>query len=419
MASSSTNLSSVGSRELLAMPAVRFLWIAQIVSVLGDFIAVFAVFSLVSFKLHGSPAEVSLITISYLLPAGLVSPIAGVFVDRWHPRQTMIVSDLVRAVLILALVWAHSAVQIYVVFILISVVSSFFAPAQTVVLRSLVPAEGLLAANALMMQAFQVVQIVSPAVAGLLCKILGEQVCFVIDSLSFLASAWLVTRIPFAWDAGKQKRDLRSTLTDLRAGMRFIFSHGTLAFTIFAMGAGLFAVRCFSALISVYVRDVLKAGTGSFGMITAMVGLGMIAGTQVIRKLASKVQPGYLILSGLAGVAFTILLLALTANFYVAMAATIGIGICVALILVSSQAVSQGQTPIPMLGRVTSSTMSVLALAQVGGMALSGSVAQVIGIRKSYLISSLILFGVAGLGMRYVKKFSAPATPIAETASAG
>ena len=402
---STPNLSSMGSREILSIPAVRALWIAQIISVLGDFVAIFAVFSLVSFKLHGSPAEVSLITISYLLPAGLVSPIAGVFVDRWHPRQTMVVSDLLRAILILVLLWAHSPVQIYIVFILMSAVSSFFAPAQTVVLRSLVPTEGLMAANALMMQAFQVVQIVSPAIAGLLCKILGEQVCFVLDSISFLASAWLVMRIPFTWQSSTQKRNLRSTLTDLRAGMTFIFSRGPLAFTILAMGAGLFAVRCFSALISVYVRDILKAGTGSFGMISAMVGVGMIVGTQVIRKLAGKFEPGYLILSGLTGVACTILLLALTANFILAMAATIGIGICVALIIVSSQTVSQGQTPIPMLGRVSSSTMAVMAFAQVGGMALSGSIAQAIGIRKSYLISSLILFGVAAVGLRYVRKF--------------
>ncbi len=156
---SSSDLHSLGSRELLRMAPVRALWIAQIVSVLGDFLAIFAVFSLVSFQLHGSPAEVSLITISYLLPAGLVSPIAGVFVDRWNPRRTMIISDLVRAVLILALIWAHSPLQIYIVFIFMSTVSSFFAPAQTVMLRSLVPPEGLMSANALMMQAFQVVQI--------------------------------------------------------------------------------------------------------------------------------------------------------------------------------------------------------------------------------------------------------------------
>lgn len=198
--------------------------------------------------------------------------------------------------------------------------------------------------------------------------------------------------------------------------MRFIFSHGTLAFTILALGAGLFAVRCFSALISVYVRDILKAGTGIFGMISAMVGLGMIAGTQLIRHLANRFEPGYLILSGLAGVACAILILAVTANLLAALAATIGIGVCVALIIVSSQTVSQGQTPIPMLGRVASSTIAVMAFAQVGGMALSGSVAQMIGIRKAYLVSSAILFGVAGVGLRYMRKLQAPVSAAPETA---
>jgi DHA3 family macrolide efflux protein-like MFS transporter len=415
---SAPNLSSVGSRELLRMPAVRGLWIAQIISVMGDFLAIFAVFSLVSFKLHGSPAEVSLITISYLLPAGLVSPVAGVFVDRWHPRRVMIVSDLTRAVLILILIRAHSPVEIYLVFICLSAVSSFFAPAQTVMLRSLVPTEGLMAANALMMQAFQVVQIVSPAVAGILCKLLGERVCFILDSISFLASAWIVMRIPYVWHSSPQKRDLRSAIADLQEGMKFIFSRGTLAFTILAMGAGLFAVRCFSALISVYVRDILKAGTGIFGMISAMIGIGMILGSQLIRMVAKRFEPGYLILSGLVGVACTILVLALTANLILALIATIGIGVCVALIIVSSQSVSQGQTPIAMLGRVSSSTMAVMAFAQVGGMALSGSIAQAIGIRKSYLISSLILFGVALIGLRYMQKLP-KTTPAPETQTQG
>ena len=414
--SATEDVSPLGSRDILRMPSVRGLWIAQIISVLGDFLAIFAVFSLVSFKLHGSAAEVSLIMICYLLPAGLVSLFAGVFVDRWHPRRTMIASDLIRSVLILVLVWAHSPLEIYIVFSLIGTVGSFFAPSQTVVLRLLVPQHGLMAANALMMQAFQVVQIISPAIAALLCKLLGEQSCFILDSISFLASAWIVSRIPFAWETHKQKRDLRSALGDLRAGLEFIFSRGTLAFTIIAMGAGLFAVRCFSALISIYVRDILHAATGIFGAITVMVGVGMILGSQIIRPLSKRLQPGYMILSGLIGVACTILLLALTTHILIALAATIGIGVCVALIVVSSQTVTQGQTPIPMLGRVSSSMMAVMALAQVGGMALSGSVAQAIGIRKSYLVSSLILFAVAAIGLRYVRRFQTQ-TPVAVTAA--
>src|SRR5690242_1933635 len=102
-------------REVFANAPLRRLWMAQIVSVLGDFVAIFAVFSLVSFKMHGTPAEVSLIMISYLAPAVFVSPVAGVFVDRWHPRQTMIVSDLIRGVLILLLVLAHQLWQIYAI----------------------------------------------------------------------------------------------------------------------------------------------------------------------------------------------------------------------------------------------------------------------------------------------------------------
>ena len=72
---------------------------------------------------------------------------------------------------------------------------------------------------------------------------------------------------------------------DFKEGVRFIFTHATLAFTILSMAAGLFAVRCYSALIAVYVRDILHASTGLFGALGTLVGAGMIVGTQVVTRL--------------------------------------------------------------------------------------------------------------------------------------
>lgn len=86
-------------RDVLRMRAVRRLWMAQIVSIFGDFLAIFAVFSLVTFQLHGTATQVSMILVAYLLPLAVISPLAGVFVDKWSVKWTMITSDLVRGVL--------------------------------------------------------------------------------------------------------------------------------------------------------------------------------------------------------------------------------------------------------------------------------------------------------------------------------
>ena len=79
-----------GIRSVLAIPAFRRLWTAQFVSVFGDFLAFYAVSSYISFRLHGSPRQVTMVMVAFLLPFALFGPIAGVFVDRWDPRRTMI-----------------------------------------------------------------------------------------------------------------------------------------------------------------------------------------------------------------------------------------------------------------------------------------------------------------------------------------
>src|SRR6185369_7645416 len=124
-------------RQVLQLKPVRRLWLAQVVSVFGDFLAIFAVLSYVSFKLHASAAQVTGISVSFMIPFALIGPIAGVFVDRWNVKRTMIASDLIRAGLALGLVFATSLLQVYLILFLLSAVSAFFMPAQTVTIRTI------------------------------------------------------------------------------------------------------------------------------------------------------------------------------------------------------------------------------------------------------------------------------------------
>src|ERR1044071_5977119 len=93
--------------EVLRIPAVKRLFLAQVVSVFGDFIAIFAVIAYVTFTLHGTATQISMILVSFLLPLAFVSPVAGVFVDKWNLKATMITSDVIRGFLILGLVFFH------------------------------------------------------------------------------------------------------------------------------------------------------------------------------------------------------------------------------------------------------------------------------------------------------------------------
>src|SRR6266567_8757565 len=140
-------------REVLQLTVMRRVWLAQLVSLLGDFLALFAVISVVTYRMHGTAQQVTGVQIAYMLPMAILGPLSGVFVDRWPLKPTLVASDLIRAVLVMFLFVTATMWQIYVVLCALSCVSSFFGPAQSVTIRHHVPANGLISANALMQMA--------------------------------------------------------------------------------------------------------------------------------------------------------------------------------------------------------------------------------------------------------------------------
>src|SRR3954469_17065314 len=163
--------------DVLRIPVMRRVFYAQVVSLFGDFLALFAVIAVVSFRMHGTPAQLTGLQISYMLPIVFVGPVAGVFVDRWPLKPTLISSDLIRAALALLLIPATSLWQVYGVLAALSCVSAFFGPAQTVTIRSHVPVAGLMSANALMQIAFMGSRIIGPSTAGVIVSQFTPRVC--------------------------------------------------------------------------------------------------------------------------------------------------------------------------------------------------------------------------------------------------
>jgi len=395
-----TPATTLGFRDVLAIGPIRRLWLAQLISVFGDFLAIFGVFSVATFRLHATAAEISLILVAFLLPLGVVSPLAGVMVDRWNVKRTMITSDLIRALLVVFLIFATDIRHIYVIFFALSTVSSFFIPAQTVTLRTLCPPEGLMAANALMSQAIQVTQIVSPAIAGVLVATAGPNFCYYFDAVSFLFSAFMVSGIAIHRTPQPGAQNIRALLADLTTGLKFIFTHSAISFVMISMTVGMFAIRCFGALLAVYVRDVLSAGSATFGVLNSLIGVGMIIGTQVVHRFAAKRSKNHLVVLGLLLSGLFIILPAASATITATVIGMLGLGFGVAFIFIPAQTMLQQVTPANMLGRVSSSLWSALALTQVAALTLSGSTAQAIGIRNLYFASAALLVLIAAAGWR-------------------
>jgi MFS family permease len=396
-------------RDVLRIDVMRRVWYAQMVSLFGDFLALFAVIAVVSFRMRGTPTQLTGLQIAYMFPIVFVGPVAGVFVDRWPLKPTLVSSDLIRAVLALLLIPSTAVWHVYFVLGALSCVSAFFGPAQTVTIRTYVPALGLMSANALMQVAFMGSRIIGPATAGAIVAAFTPKVCYLLDVASFLFSASMIGSVVIRRSAalpaqkGSSGNRIYAIWTDMAAGMNFILHHAAILFFVLAMAAGLFTIGCFGPLISIYVRDTLQASAGLFGFVSGNVGVGMLVGTQIVRKLASRFSDTGLVLSGLVGIGAGVLLLGAVPYIAAALASTFIIGFAFAAILVPAQTLIQRETPHDMLGRVGSTNASVIFLGQILGLVLSGILAEMIGVRMVFFLCAVLSVALAAAGRVFLR----------------
>jgi MFS family permease len=404
-------------KQVLEITVMRRVWYAQVVSFLGDFLALFAVIAVVSFRMHGTPAQVTGVQIAYMLPFAMLGPIAGVFVDRWPLKPTLVTSDLIRAVLVAFLFLATSMWQIYTVFVVLAAVSAFFGPAQSVTIRSHVPMHGLMAANALMQVAMMGVRIVGPAAAGALVAAFGPNICYALDSASFFASAALISSVaivrppPAPPSPDRPSNSIHAVLHDMSVGAKFIIHHAALSFVVLAMAAGLFTIGCFGPLIAIYVREWLHANSAVFGITSAMVGVGMMIGTPLVRRMSGSVSNTTLVLGGLAGIGLGALMLGALPFIPAALAATFTLGCTFAGIIVPAQTLMQQETPHALMGRISSTVMSVVFFAQLLGLVLSGILAEMFGVRAVFFLCAVLAWALTGAG-RWLLNLRPHAQPV-------
>src|SRR5262249_2094108 len=189
---------------------------------------------------------------------------------------------------------------------------------------------------------------------------------------------------------------------DMRQGIYFIFHHAAVLFVVLAMAAGLFTIGCFAPLIAIHVRDSLHGSEKLFGLVSGMVGFGMLVGTQVIRKIARHLEDYALVLSGLGGIGVGALILGGLPYVAAAVTATFTIGLAFAAIMVPAQTLLQRETPHDMIGRVSSTNISVAFCAQIIGLVLSGYLADHLGVRLVFVLCAGLAAAMAAGGRAFL-----------------
>jgi MFS transporter, DHA3 family, macrolide efflux protein len=405
--------------DVMRIPMMRRLWYAQTISVFGDFLALFAVIAILTFKLHASAQQVTGVQIAYMLPIAVLGVLAGVFVDRWPLKPTMVASDSIRAVLCLLLLVANQIWHFYLILAIISVVSSFFGPAQGVAIRSAVPLHGLRSANALMQQVMFGMRIVGPAIAAFMVAYLGAKSCYIFDSISFVASACLIGSVALVRTApkptathtadSKNPSAMRKIWLDMKQGISFILHHAALFFVILAMASGMFVIGCFGPLIAIYVRDSLHASTKMFGIVSPMIGLGMLLGVNGLNTFGKKLSNTLLVYCGLLGIAVGLTMLTMLPHVWSTLIGNFIIGMSVGGIIVPAQTLFQQATPPELMGRVGSTFMSIVFGAQILGLILSGILTQHIGVREVFALCAVMLVILTVVGKLWMEPKKATA----------
>ena len=206
----------------------RRLWMAQIVSEIGDWFYTLAIYNLL-LQFTGQARSVALALVLQVLPQTLFGPIAGVVNDRIRRKRVMITADLVRAVIVLAMLLVRSRSTLWLVYpllVLESVMWAFFEPARTAVIPNVTTDQDLIVANTLSSTTWSLNLVAGATLGGIALALLGRNASFVLNAFSFLASAFFISRMhfeePHAEAAARLRgRDL-SDFSALADGIRYV-----------------------------------------------------------------------------------------------------------------------------------------------------------------------------------------------------
>jgi MFS family permease len=384
------------------------LWVGQLISLFGDRVHQIALAFLV-LGLTNSPVAVAFVFVAATLPNLLLSPIAGAYVDRWDAKEVMVVSDLLRAAIILLIPLAAVTNLVFVYPLVFSVtsISIFFRPARVVALPRIVREDELLTANSAMWIGETIADVIGYPLAAVFVTFLGSALplAFWIDAATYGASAALIFSIvvpPIARRAGEGEE--RPTVrADLRAGYRFLRNETVLLANTLQATVAQFTLGVLIALTPFYAKGI-TAGLAvdekaAYGFLEAAIGAGNLIGGFAIGFLGSRLARGKTVIVGYTVLGACVMVLGLIGNLGLAIGLMFGIGVANMVFVIPSQTMFQERTPAEMLGRVVGFRFALVFGSMTIAMAISGLLAASVGTAVVFILFGMItvLAGLAGL----------------------
>ncbi|MGZ3640906.1 MAG: MFS transporter [Candidatus Limnocylindria bacterium] len=364
-------------------------WLGQTISFFGDRLNQIALGVLV-LAVTNSALATALVFVTAAIPNLLLAPIAGTFVDRWDQKAVMVVSDFGRAALVLLIPIAATA-DIWLVFpivFLVTCISVFFRPAKSAVVPRIVAREDLMAANSALWTSETLADIAGYPLAGIFVALLGSAltIAFWVDAATYVVSGVVIMglTIPPVIRAAAPAVSgaLRRFGGELREGLRFLRDQPSLYQNTLVSALAQMSIGALVAITVVYARDSLDPRVipypTNWSLLETAAGVGNLIGGLAVGLIGARFGKGWLVCFGLLFTGVGLVIMGLTANPVVAIAATAVTGIANLVYVIPTQTLFAELTPHALMGRVVAFRSGLVYGSLTIGMAISGVLASVL-----------------------------------------
>ena len=369
----------------------------QSVSLIGTWMQSVAMSWLV-YRLTGSAFLLGVVGFTSQIPAFILAPFAGVLADRWNRRPLLIITQalaLLQAALLATIVLA-GMVQVWhivVLSLLLGVVNAFDIPIrQSFVVEMVDNREDLSNAIALNSSMVQAARLIGPSVAGLLVASVGEGVCFLLNSASYLAVLLALVAMRLG-PSSHTRKERRNVLHELREGFSYAFGFGPIRSLLLLVALISLTGMPYVVLVPVFAKVILHGGAHTFGFLMTAAGCGALIGTATLASRKSVLGLGGMITRGTFILATGIACFALSSYFPLSLLSLVVTGFGAVTIIASSNTVLQTILEEDKRGRVMSFfTMSFMGMVPFGSFC-AGSLAGIIGPRGTLLLGAASCLG--------------------------
>ncbi len=387
---------ALSARDVLRIPDFRRLWAAQGISDVGDGLTLLTLMLLVN-QLTGSTLALAALAIVLAIPPLTIGLVAGTYADRWDRRRIMLVSDTLRAVVVLGFVLFDSAATLPALLVLAFVqasIGTFFNPARGALVPRVVPAEGLLAANAVTQATRVVAGVVGAGLAGLIVGVAGETwPAFVLDAATFLTSVLLVFGVDRA--AGRPSDAERVADTGVRAsvmeGLRIVAGTRLLWVTLFCLSVTMFGLGAVNVLFLPLMVRVLEVSPAWLGAVDLAQSASMILSASLVGVLAARLRPTTIVTGCLIGIGVLVALVGLSTSVFHVLGLLFLLGWLVTPVNAAVMTLMQTGVDDATRGRVMSTLQAAMSGAGIASMLFAGVFGDVLGVRTVFLLAGAVV----------------------------